>query len=82
MNSAQGGSPFGYCYKEGKLIPDKKEYRVVIAIYALWRKGTPLKAIVDHLHKQKTLTRMNKKWTQVAIERIIQRHEELLNKGK
>lgn len=81
-NSAKGGSPYGYCYEKGELVPDKKEHRIVRAIYALWKKGNALKAIVDHLHKQKILTRMNKKWTQSAIEKIIQRHEEQLNKGK
>jgi len=81
-NSVSGGSPYGYSYKNGQLVPDKKEHRVVTAIYALWKKGTPLKAIVDHLHRKKILTRMNRKWTQTAIQKIIQRHEEQLNKGK
>lgn len=71
-----GGSPYGYCYHEGKLVKDKREYRIVLGIYTLWKKGMSAKAIVEHLHIKKIFTRMNKKWTQEGIRRIIQRHEE------
>lgn len=74
-HSESGGSPYGYCWHQGKLIQDKCEYRIVLAIYALWKKSLNVKSIADHLHSKKIFSRMNKQWTMESIKRIIQRHE-------
>lgn len=80
-NGNLGASPYGYCYHNGRLNFDQREQRIVIAVYALWKKGMTLKAIKNHLHDKKIFTRFNKKWTQTLLEKIIKRHEEQIKKG-
>lgn len=80
-NGIMGASPYGYCYHNGKLIADKKEIRIVAAIYLLWKRGMSLQTIKDHLHSKNILTCFNKKWTKTLLEKIIKRQEEQLKKG-
>lgn len=70
-----GVTPFGYCYQNGELITDIKEYKTVMAIMSLWNKGTAVKAIVQHLNDQKISTRYDKKWTPELVKKIIKRNE-------
>jgi hypothetical protein len=73
--SNNGAAPFGYCFQNGKLIEDTKEYRTVLAILALWRQGMRMKAIASHLNANKIPTRHGISWNPNLVKMIIKRNQ-------
>lgn len=60
---------------EGKLVPDPKEYKVVLEIYRQWQKAQSYRAVARYLNGKRITTRAGKEWTNEIIKRIIDRHE-------
>ena len=77
-----GNTPFGYCYLEGKLVVDPREYKVVLEMYRLWKNGQSLRAISRHLNSQRVPTRFGKSWKHEVVKKIIERHEQELKQEK
>ena len=69
-----GVIPYGFAYLEGKLVPDPREFKVVLTMVKLWQSGKSFKAIADRLNGQKIPTRMGKQWTRSVIRIVIKRH--------
>ena len=74
-----GTIPFGYCYLEGKLVVDPREYKVVLEMFRLWRSGLSLRAIARSLNDRKIPTRFGKSWKHEVIKHIIERHQKDLD---
>lgn len=75
-----GTIPYGYAYLEGKLVPEPKEYKIVLNVCQQWKSGHSFRAISRNLNDQRILTRTGKKWTHELIKRVIDRHESDLKK--
>jgi hypothetical protein len=77
-----GAIPYGYCYLEGKLVVDPREYQIVLEIYYKWQNGKSLRAIARDLNDRKVATRFGKSWKHEVIKKIIERHAVRLNENK
>lgn len=77
-----GNTPFGFCYLEGKLVVDPREYKVVLEMHRLWKRGQGLRAISRHLNDKGIPTRFGKSWKHEVVKHIIERHEQELKRTK
>jgi hypothetical protein len=68
--------PFGHAWLEGRLVPEPREYKVVLRIMQLWMSGKSLTSIADLLNSQQVPTRMGKKWFHSSVGAIIKRQSE------
>jgi hypothetical protein len=75
-----GTVPYGYAYLEGKLVPEPREYKIVLKAYRLWQNGKSFREIARTLHSQKIPTRKDKKWNHELIKKMIERHQGDLKK--
>jgi len=66
---------FGFCYFQGKLVPDQCEYVNLNTIYNLWKKGLNPNAIADHLNAKKILPRSASMWNRNSVVNILKRFE-------
>ncbi len=64
-----------YCYLEGELVKEPREYKVVIEMERLWQAGRSLRAIARTLNERKIPTRQSKTWRHEVVKKIIERHE-------
>lgn len=67
--------PFGYCYLEGRLQKDAKEFPVLQVIWRQWRLGQSASSIMKHLNTKKLKTRNLKEWKRETILNILERFE-------
>lgn len=67
--------PFGFCYFQGEVIKDPKEYPTLILIQNLWKQGTSISSIVRHLDGKRFASRMGKPWSYNVIKATIRRLE-------
>lgn len=65
--------PFGFCYFQGQVIKDPKEYPTLQLIQSLWKQGTSISSIVRKLDEKGIKTRMKKPWSYNVIKSIIGR---------
>ena len=65
--------PFGYCYFQGVVIKDPKEYPTLQLIQSLWQQGMSISSIVRKLDEKGIKTRMKKQWSYNVIKSIIAR---------
>lgn len=65
--------PFGYCYLDGALVKDPKEYPIFQIIEKQWRLGQSPSAIARLLNDRKLKTRKGNIWKQPTIFNIVQR---------
>lgn len=79
--------PFGFCYFQGEVVKDPKEYPTLLLIQSLWKQGTSISSIVRHLDGKGIQTRTGKSWSYNVIKATIQRleskqYEKLSNSNK
>jgi hypothetical protein len=79
--------PFGFCYFEGEIIKDPKEYPTIQLIQNLWKQGISISSIVLHLDGRGIQSRMKKPWAYNVIKSIIRRLQDgslelLISKSK
>lgn len=65
--------PFGFCYFQGQVIKDPREYPTLQLIQSLWKQGTSISSIVRKLDEKGIRTRMKKPWSYNVIKSIIGR---------
>lgn len=67
--------PFGFCYFQGKVVPDQKEYENLMLLYQLWKSGTNPNRIADILTEKKIQPRIAKSWNRNSVINILNRFE-------
>lgn len=68
-----GDVPFGYDIKDGRLIPNEKEQRIIELIKRLRDKGYGLKRIAKYLNESGFRTKRGKAFTHIQVKRILLR---------
>lgn len=78
-----GPPPYGYCYLDGQLTKDPREYPVLQIISQQWALKKSLVDIAAYLNSKKLKTRSLKIWRPPIILKIVNRlEEESLNQSK
>lgn len=68
--------PYGYCYLNGRLEKDPKEYPVLTIITEQWKQGRTPTEIAKYLCSRKLKTRKGVDWLQAHVFNIVQRLKE------
>lgn len=66
---------FGFCFFQGQVIPDPKEFVILQLIHELWKSGANPNRIADRLNEKKIRPRCAQKWNRNSIVKIINRFE-------
>ena len=66
---------FGFCFFQGQVIPDPKEFVILQLIHELWKSGINSNRIADQLNAKKIRPRSAQKWNRNSIVKIINRFE-------
>jgi hypothetical protein len=77
--------PFGFCYLEGRIVRNPKEYPVLHMIHQRWKAGLPANSIATWLNGKKVPSPMGKKWSWNSVVNVINRFKNgtiILNRGK
>jgi len=69
-----GATPYGYCYLDGKLVPDNREQQVIHRIMEMVANGMSFRGIAKALNEQNVKTRFSKSWKHEVVKKIIERH--------
>ena len=67
--------PFGYCFFQGELVKDTREYPTVLFIESLWKQGKKVGEIVRELNGKGYRSRMIRAWGYGVVKGIIKRLE-------
>lgn len=75
--------PYGFCYFQGKVIPDPREYDNLLVIYRLWQKKQTPNAIMRHLNSKQIPARKASNWNRNSVVLILKRFESglIVHKG-
>ncbi len=68
--------PYGFCFFQGKVVPDQKEYAHLMLIYQLWKLKTNPNRISRHLNQKMIPPRIAKFWNRNSIFNILTRFEQ------
>ena len=71
-----GPPPYGYCYLDGQLTKDPREYCVLQIIRQQWALKKSLVDIASYLNGKKLKTRSQKIWRPPILSKIINRLKE------
>ena len=67
---------YGFCYFQGKVVPDPREYDNLLLIHRLWRQGNNPNRIADTLNKKKVLGRKSAGWNRNSVVLVLKRFEQ------
>ena len=70
--------PYGFCYFQGQIVPDQREYENLLLIYNLWVEGSDAGSIKKHLNDKKIPPRSAQQWSRDSIKLILKRFQEKL----
>lgn len=77
---------FGFCYFEGQIIKDPREFPTLKLIYCRFEQDRTIHEITMELNKVSIPSRSGKKWSWAAVQNIVQRFKDkkiiLLKGGK
>lgn len=75
--------PYGFCYFQGQIAPDQKEYGNLLLIYKLWKSNPNSNRISDLLNEKKIPPRTAKHWNRNSVINILNRFEnkQIVSKG-
>lgn len=65
--------PYGWCFSEGDLVKDQREYPIVLLIENLWKQGRTVGEIVRELNGKGYRSRMNRNWGYGVVRGMIKR---------
>lgn len=66
-----GAAPYGYAWKEGKLVPDEKEAPVRKLMYELFQETRRVRTVAGLLNKRGFRTRNGSLFTHATVRRLI-----------
>ena len=69
---------YGFCYFQGRVVPNPKEYDHLMKVYNLWKMRMNPNAIAKHLNSKKIPPRSATNWNRNSIVNIINRFEKRL----
>lgn len=75
---------YGFCYFEGKIVKDPREFPTLQLIHRLWSRGKSIHQINLELNRAKVPSRTGKEWSWAALQNIVARFENqqvILTKG-
>lgn len=75
---------YGFCYFEGSIIKDPREFPTLQKIHRLWSQGRTIHQINLELNRAKIPSRTGKTWSWAALQNIVARFENkqvILTKG-
>lgn len=75
---------YGFCYFEGKIVKDPREFPTLQKIHRLWSQGRTIHQINLELNRAKLPSRKGKTWSWAALQNIVARFENkqvILSKG-
>lgn len=67
--------PYGFCYFQGEVVPDQREYKNLLLIHRLWTEGVNPNAIADRLTSLKVPARNAPEWNRNSVLNILKRFE-------
>ena len=67
---------FGFCYLEGKIVKDPKEYPTLLLIHQRLKKSATAHEIVKELNHKKIPARQGGQWTWPAVQNILNRFKD------
>lgn len=65
--------PYGFCYFQGQVVPDQREYENLLLIHRLWKEGVNPNAIADRLNAKKIPPRSASAWNRNSVVNILER---------
>jgi hypothetical protein len=63
--------PYGFCYFQGKVVPDQREYGNLLVIHRLWKEDVNPNAIANQLNAKKIKPRKASAWNRNSIVNIL-----------
>ena len=70
----KGARPyFGFCFFQGQISPDPREYQILLRIHSLWKAGSTPSSIANDLNVKKLPSRSGSIWHRWAVTRIMDR---------
>ncbi|MGZ3772710.1 MAG: helix-turn-helix domain-containing protein [Pseudobdellovibrionaceae bacterium] len=67
--------PYGFCFLQGEVVRDPKEYPTLLLIHNLWTRGSEIMSIVASLSDKKIKSRTGKEWSYGVIKAIGKRFD-------
>ncbi|HRO66013.1 MAG TPA: hypothetical protein PL182_00460, partial [Pseudobdellovibrionaceae bacterium] len=67
--------PYGFCYFQGKVVPDQKEYGNLLIIHRLWKERVNPNAIANQLNTKKIKPRKASAWNRNSVVKILRNFE-------
>lgn len=65
--------PYGFCYFQGRVVPDQREYENLQLLHRLWKEGVNPNAIANQLNAKKIPPRKAKAWNRNSVVNILER---------
>jgi hypothetical protein len=65
--------PYGFCFFEGRVIKEPREYKTLLVIQNLGKQGVSISSIVDHLNCKGLKSRTGKCWSYNVIKATLGR---------
>ncbi|MBP9709264.1 MAG: hypothetical protein KBD78_16640 [Oligoflexales bacterium] len=67
---------YGFCYFEGLISKDPKEFPVLLKIHLMWSQGRNAHDVTKALNHAKILSRKGKSWSWAAVKNILNRFDD------
>lgn len=65
--------PYGFCFLQGEVVRDSKEYPTLLLIHGLWTRGSKIMSILAALSERNLKSRTGREWSYGVIKAIVQR---------
>ena len=66
---------YGFCYFEGEINKDPREFPVLLKIHLMWSQGRNANDVTKALNQAKILSRKGKLWSWAAVKNILNRFD-------
>lgn len=69
---------YGFCYFQGRVVPDPREYENLLLIHRLWKAKTNPNRIATLLNTKKIPARNASTWNRNSVVLVLQRFEQAI----